>query len=86
MPQLDKEVEMGFYQPTPVQGIFAEISRIYFGGRLQVRGETDATFEGEISLRPLRQVLAAICNENRCKWSVGGDPPTLIFDGKGENR
>lgn len=86
VPELDKEVEIGFFEPSPVVEIFEEIAMVYFGDRLEVVGDVNSTFQGEITRRPLREVLDRLCAEAGCTWRVEGDPPILILQPEGDDR
>lgn len=77
---------MGAYEPKPVRQIFTELAFALFGGRLEVVGERDADFQGEIALAPLRDVLDEICAQSQCSWSVEGSPPTLVLFTEGSDR
>ena len=81
---LDSEVEFAAYEARSVRQVFADLAQALFSGRLEVVGEADAEFQGEVSLRPLRDALDAVCQQSQCTWDVKGTPPTLILYQEGK--
>jgi len=76
---LDNAVEFAAYEARTVRQVFADLSQAFFGGRLEVVGDADAEYQGEVSLRPLRDALDEVCQQSQCSWDVEGTPPTLVL-------
>ncbi len=81
---LDNAVEFAAYEARPVRQVFADLAFALFGGRLEVVGDADAEFQGEVSLRPLRDALDEVCQQSHCSWDVEGTPPTLVLYSEGK--
>lgn len=86
IPQLEKEVEIGAYEAKPVRQIFTELAFALFGGRLEVIGQGDPQYLGEVALGPLHEALDRVCEASQCAWDVRGTPPTLVLYTEGFER
>lgn len=74
---LDRELALGFYEPTPVQQVFEELGRVYFEGRIELDPAVVGDVEGDLEAPTLGELLDLLCETGRCAWRVSGNPLVL---------